>query len=85
MDSLKISQADVFFSNALEILIEEGHLKIHNVDREDLEKISQTLKWVKQLSTRVQTAWNTPVTPPTETKLEAAPIAKPRGKKAVKV
>lgn len=82
MDTLKISQADVFFINALELLLEEGHLKIHNVDRDDLEKITQTLKWVKQFSTRAQTAWNTPVTPPTETKLDRAPVSKPRGKKA---
>jgi hypothetical protein len=73
MDSMKISQADVYFSTALDLLLEEGNLKLHGVDREDLDKIAQTLKWVKQFSQRAQTAWNTPVTPPTETKLEGKP------------
>jgi hypothetical protein len=81
MDSMRISQADVFFSNALELLLEEGHLKVHNVDREDLEKIAQTLKWVKQFSARAQTAWSTPSTPAPEPVLLASPKSKSKKEK----
>lgn len=82
MDNMKIYQADVFFSGALELLLEEGHLKVHNVDREELEKITQTLKWVKQLSQRFSTAWNTPATPAPEPAITAAPKVKSSTKKA---
>lgn len=84
MDSMKISQADVFFSGALDILLEEGNLKIHSVDRDDLEKITQTLKWVKQLAQRTQTVWNTPSTPASEPSLLAAPKVKQTTKKGGK-
>ena len=81
MDTLKISQADVFFSGALDLLLEEAHLKVHNLDRAELEKVMQTLKWAKQLAQRMQQTWNTPDLPATEPQLVAAPKVKSTTKK----
>jgi len=80
MNSLKINQADIFFSGALDLLLEEGNLKVHNLDRDDLEKVVQTLKWIKTFHQRAQTAWNTPETPATEPSIAAAPKVKSKAK-----
>jgi hypothetical protein len=77
---MKILQGDVFFSGALDLLLEEGNLKVHNLDRDDLEKVVQTLKWIKAFHQRVQTAWNTPSVPATEPSLAAAPKVKSKAK-----
>lgn len=84
MDSMKITQADVFFSQALDILLDESTLKIHNVDRDDLAKVIQTLNWVKQFAGRAKQAWDTPAAPAPEPILTAAPKVKPKNGKVTK-
>jgi hypothetical protein len=72
MKKMEITQADVFYAQALELLLSEGHLKIHDLDRDDLVKTVKTLEWVKHFAQKAQVAFNS---------VEPAPLAPPVVKK----
>lgn len=56
MRILKVDDKDFQYAKAVNFLIDQAQLKLHNVAKEDLNEIVHTLNWVNRLPARMQAA-----------------------------
>lgn len=53
---LELSEADSVYAKALNVMLNDGMLKLHNVDVEDLNHVGSTINWIRQLQVRIAKA-----------------------------
>ena len=56
MKKLTLQDSDLMYCKALNVLLNNGQLKIHDVEKDDLQNLAQTLNWIAQLLPRMVNA-----------------------------
>jgi hypothetical protein len=79
---LTLNESDAVYSKAINVLFDNGMLKLHAIDKEDLNHIASTLNWIKQLAVRIHQAPED--APPKIEKVEPTPKKVPAASKGAK-
>jgi hypothetical protein len=56
MKKLELTEADFVYVKAINVLLNNGQLQLHGVEKEDLNHIGSTFNWVAQLQIRMAKA-----------------------------
>ena len=81
---LELIDKDLVYVKALNILINDGNLKLHAIDPDDLPNVADTINWIRALHVRIARAPEEPSAAEIATKaekVEPKPVVKRASRK----